>query len=65
MAGFAVRRTFIPKRNTPKRWDQAYVECDRCGLMWPRHEMRRQRGLLVDVHGCYDDLSNERKGGTA
>jgi hypothetical protein len=61
MGSFAVRRSFIPKRNTPKRWDQAMLECDRCGLMFERREMRRQRGLLVDKD-CYDDLSNERGG---
>jgi hypothetical protein len=37
------------------------LECDRCGLMFERREMRRQRGLLVDKD-CYDDLSNERGG---
>jgi hypothetical protein len=48
-------------RNKPKRWDEAMLDCDRCGLKFARGEMRRQRGLLLDKD-CYDDLINERGG---
>lgn len=57
---FAVRRSFIPKRNPTRRISQrAWKACDRCGFMFHKEELRKQRGLWLD-EACYDDLSNER-----
>lgn len=58
MASFAVRRTFVPRHNRQKRWDETYIACDRCGQMFKRRDLREQNGLLVD-QDCFDNLDNQ------
>lgn len=35
--------------------------CDRCGFWRPMSELQRQKGLVVCVHLCVDDLDVERR----
>lgn len=35
-------------------------DCDRCGFAYKKHQLRRQRGMLVCT-GCVDDLSRIKK----
>jgi hypothetical protein len=44
-------------RRTGGQWDI----CDRCGFQFPISQLVKQKGLLVCIRRCFDDLTVERR----
>lgn len=42
-------------------YHEQWQECDRCGFMYPMSRMSKQKGLLLCIALCYDDLTVERR----
>lgn len=43
-------------------WRQEWDICDRCGFEHPISMLSMQLGMkLCKDHGCYDDISNDRR----
>jgi hypothetical protein len=50
----------MPQANNNVRREQ-WQNCDRCGFLYPMSQLVKQKGLLLCMRLCFDNLTVERR----